>query len=232
MSMPEEINRILTDRISDLLCCPTDQAVANLQREGFGNFPCRIVKTGDVMLDAAFHYKAFSAERSDVIARLGLTNKDFVLCTVHRAENTDDPAALGAILSALNEISREMQVVMPLHPRTRNIIAAGNFGLSFEPIEPVGYFDMIELLSHAKLIMTDSGGLQKEAYFFRKPCVTLREETEWVELVEAGGNVLAGADRERIVSCYLDMYRKHINFSINLYGTGKASRQIIEEILR
>ncbi len=230
MSMPEEINRILTDRISDLLSCPTDQAVANLQREGFGNFPCRIVKTGDVMLDAALHYKAFSAERSDVIARLGLADRDFVLCTVHRAENTDDPGALGGILSALNDISREMPVVMPLHPRTRKIIEAGNFEMSFEPIEPVGYFDMIELMSHAKLVMTDSGGLQKEAFFFKKPCVTLREETEWVELVEAGVNVLAGASRADILRCAHEVMAKEISFDQNFYGIGSAASEIISSI--
>jgi len=232
MRMPEEINRILTDRISDILCCPTEQAVANLKQEGFGNFPCRIVKTGDVMLDAALYYKTYSAQRSDVIARLGLIDNEFVLCTVHRAENTDDPAALGAILSALNDISREMSIVLPLHPRTRKIIAANRFELAFDPIEPVGYFDLIELLSRTRLVMTDSGGLQKEAYFFKKPCVTLREETEWVELIDSGCNVISGTKREQVVSCFKRMREIKCNFSLGYYGSGKAGQVIVAEMMR
>ncbi len=133
-------------------------------------------------------------------------------------------------LSALNEIARKMPVVMPLHPRTRKIIAAGNFGLAFEPIEPVGYFDMIELLSHAKLVMTYSGGLQKEAFFFKKPCVTLREETEWVELVEAGVNVLACEDPEKILGAFRIMREALIDYSVNLYGDGKASEKIVSSL--
>ncbi len=232
MCMPEEVNRVVTDRISDLLCCPTEQAVANLKHEGFGNFACRIVKTGDVMLDAALYYKTYSAQRSDVIARLGLFDSEFVLCTVHRAENTDDPAALGAILSALNDISREMSIVLPLHPRTRKIITANGFELAFDPIEPVGYFDMIELLSRTRLVMTDSGGLQKEAFFFKKPCVTLREETEWVELIDSGCNVISGTKREQVVSCFKRMRDIKCNFSLGYYGSGKAGQVIVAEMMR
>jgi len=231
MQMPEEINRILTDRISDILCCPTDTAVENLKREGFGSVPCRVVKTGDVMQDAAIYYRSVAAERSAIISRLALDHKPFVLCTIHRAENTDDPERLAAIVSALNRISQDMKVVMPLHPRTRKIIAENRLEMLFEPIEPVGYFDMIELLSHTRLVMTDSGGLQKEAYFFAKPCVTLRDETEWIELVEHGINILAGADRERILQAVDEMRRKQLDFSAELYGKGEASCQIVTEIL-
>jgi UDP-GlcNAc3NAcA epimerase len=231
MRMPEEVNRILTDRISDLLCCPTEQAIDNLSLEGFGSFPGTIVKTGDVMLDAALYYKTISAERSDVIARLGLADKGFVLCTVHRAENTDNSAALEGIVSALNEISCEVPIIMPLHPRTKKIIAANCIKLAFEPIDPVGYFDIIELLTHTSLVMTDSGGLQKEAYYFRKPCVTLREETEWVELVEAGANMLAGSNYSEILRLTHEMLKHKKLFDQKFYGSGTASCEIVRAIL-
>jgi UDP-GlcNAc3NAcA epimerase len=227
MQMPEEINRILTDRISDILFCPTDAAIANLEHEGFNNFSVEIIKSGDVMQDAAIYYSAFSAEKSNVIESQGLAGKDFVLCTIHRAENTDDPVRLGGIIEALNSIASKMKVVLPLHPRTRNIIAASGKALAFDPIDPVGYFDMIELLKHTKLVMTDSGGLQKEAFFFEKPCVTLRDETEWVELVKADVNKLAGADTARIVLQSENMMERQHTFSSLFYGNGKAADAII-----
>lgn len=231
MAMPEEINRILTDRISDLLCCPTETAVKNLQNEGFHSFPCQVVKTGDVMLDAVMHYKGVSAERSTVFKRLGLTGKDFVLCTVHSAENTDDPAVLASIIEALNEISQEIQVIMPLHPRTRRFIAENDLQLAFQPIDAVGYLDMIELLSNTRLFLTDSGGLQKEACFFGRPCVTLRDETEWTELVESGCNYLAGTSTVSIVSAFREMLMKTCAFDQLLYGNGTAATQIISHLM-
>ncbi len=231
MQMPEEINRILTDRISDILCCPTDTAVENLRREGFDSFPCRVIKTGDVMQDAALFYAKRAAERSNVIQRLSLYSRRFALCTVHRAENTDDPQRLSSILGALNDISGEMRVVLPLHPRTRKIIAEQGLSLSFDPIEPVGYFDMVELLRHCSIVLTDSGGVQKEAFFFAKPCVTLREETEWVELVECGFNLLAGASSTRILASFNEMLEKQIDFSLNLYGNGTAVRKIVSALM-
>lgn len=230
MRMPEEINRILTDRISDLLCCPTDQAVSNLQQEGFDNFPCQIVKTGDVMLDAALYYKTSSSERSMVMERLELKGREFLLCTVHRAENTDDPAALASIIEALNDIAHKLPVIVPLHPRTRKIITALRLATEFTVIDPVGYFDMLELLKHAKLVMTDSGGLQKEAYFFGKPCVTLRRETEWVELVESGCNLLTSEDRGSILAGFEHMMLCSADFSTKLYGNGDASVRIVKTL--
>jgi UDP-GlcNAc3NAcA epimerase len=227
MEMPEEINRILTDRISDILCCPTDHAIENLRNEGFDHFPCTIAKTGDVMQDAAMYYSTLSPARSDIIMRLGLTNNGFALCTIHRAENTDDRTRLVAIVEALNRIASETRLVLPLHPRTRKIMDGLGLKLVFTPIDPVGYFDMLELLKGAKIVLTDSGGVQKEAFFFAKPCVTIRDETEWVELVAGGYNQLAGADSDRIVSAYQEMSQLQFNDLKDLYGSGRASAQIV-----
>ncbi len=194
MDMPEEINRILTDRVSHLLFCPTDAAVKNLHREGYANFDCDIVKSGDVMQDGAIFYKKLAVKPGINVS------DDFVLCTVHRAENTDNPVRLEAIFTALSEIGTEKQVILPLHPRTKKMIeglAAIDTG-RLTLIEPVGYLEMVWLIDHCDLVITDSGGLQKEAFFFKKACVTLRDETEWVELVDNGFNVLVGADKEKI----------------------------------
>lgn len=228
--MPEEINRVLTDRISDILCCPTDKAIDNLKKEGFSNFTSKIVKTGDVMQDAAMFYTRFSTEKSTIIQSLGLRDKAFVLCTVHRAENTDNPHQMRRIIKALNEIYRKMTVIFPLHPRTRKILANLNEKLNFEPVEPVGYFDMLELLKGTKIVLTDSGGMQKEAYFFRKPCVTLRNETEWVELVERGCNCLAGSSTETILSTFDSMLQYEFAVDDDLYGGGNASSKVIQSL--
>lgn len=234
MKMPEEINRVLTDRISDLLCCPTDKAVDNLKREGFEHLPCQVVRTGDVMQDAAQHYREISATRSHLIHKLKLAGNDFLLCTIHRAENTDDLERLTSIIEALNEIALELRVIFPIHPRTKKIIDSLNLELKTENlklIEPVSYFDMIELLKHTRIVLTDSGGLQKEAFFFAKPCVTLRDETEWVELVDKGFNRLGGAKKDKIINAYNEMKGKQLDFHLNLYGNGKASNNIIKAIM-
>jgi len=233
MKMPEEINRILTDRISDILCCPTDKAVDNLKQEGFGHFPCKIIKTGDVMQDTVRYYGEISATRSDIIRKLNLAGENFVLCTIHRAENTDDTGRLTNILSALNEIASETKVILPLHPRTKKIIDSFNLKLETENLKltnPVGYFDMIELLKYTRMVLTDSGGVQKEAFFFAKPCITLRDETEWVELVDKGFNRLAGAEKEKILNVYHEMKDKEIDFHVDLYGNGQAGKNIINTI--
>ena len=231
MMMPEEINRILTDRISSLLFCPTDAAIDNLKKEGFDHYGIKIVKNGDVMQDAAIFYAARSAEKSKVIASLGV-EEGFVLATIHRQENTDDPAKLRAIVDGLNIINQERRVIVPLHPRTRGILAAQGIVPEFTIIEPVGYFDMVELLKHCALVVTDSGGVQKEAFFFGKPCVTAREQTEWVELVEHGFNTLVGSDTEKLVDAYRRSMQRRYNFSIDLYGNGKASAVVAQEIER
>ncbi len=230
MEMPEEINRILTDRISSLLFCPTTTAVNNLHNEGFNRFSSQIEQVGDVMYDAALFYAQKSASHSPIIEKLGLKNSGFVLLTLHRQENTDDVNRLKEIVSALNTIHHEYPVVLPLHPRTRKIMEQRGIKPHFMPIEPVSYFDMLELLKHCKLVMTDSGGLQKEAYFFKKNCVTLRDQTEWIELVEGGYNLLAGAREEEIVEAFGKMLETQNPFEESLYGDGDASGKIIRII--
>lgn len=233
MMMPEEINRILTDRISDVLCCPTDKAVQNLDMEGFRSVQYIIEKTGDVMQDAALFYGKISGEKSRIIEKLKLSSTHFVLCTVHRAENTDDLKRLNSICEALNRIAKQYTVVLPLHPRTAKIVEANKISLDAMVVPPVGYFDMIELLKMTKLVLTDSGGLQKEAFFFSKPCVTLREETEWVELVENDCNSLAGAATEQVLNCFNKMIDKNIGDNhLKLYGNGNASRNVVAVIER
>ena len=226
MQMPEEVNRILTDRVSSVLCCPTRTALANLRREGYEGFGCRIELTGDVMQDAARYYAEKSAGRATAMKRLRLDGKRFALCTIHRAENTDDGARLTSILGAIDIVAAEMPVVLPLHPRTRAVMERVGLGTAALAIEPVGYFDMLQLLTRCAIVLTDSGGLQKEAFFFRKPCVTLRDETEWLELVEGGFNIVAGADCERIIGAYRRMLGSRPDFNQDLYGSGRASERI------
>ncbi|MFN8208912.1 MAG: UDP-N-acetylglucosamine 2-epimerase (non-hydrolyzing) [Bacteroidales bacterium] len=226
LAMPEEINRILTDRISDLLFCPTDTAVNNLALEGFENFPAQVIRTGDVMLDAALHFSSVAEKKTTILSELGLSGKPFVLATVHRQENTDDPERLRNIVSALNTIHREVPVVLPLHPRTRKILANMNLSCEARIIDPVGYLEMISLMNHASLVITDSGGVQKEAFFFQKKCITLRDETEWTELVEHGFNFLTGADENTILQTWKKIRELSPDFSIPLYGDGRASFEI------
>ena len=230
MEMPEEINRILTDRISNALFCPTDTAVNNLMREGFDNMPIQIIKNGDVMQDAAMYYADKAQLKSDIIRKAGL-NK-FVLATIHRQENTDNPENLKNIIEGLNAIHKEIPVVVPMHPRTRNILAQNYQLPDFTIIDPVGYFDMIMLLKSCEMVITDSGGVQKEAFFFAKHCITLREQTEWVELVENGFNLLVGSDIDKLRDAF-DLFRtKKSDFSINLYGNGKAAEMAAAEIFK
>ena len=230
MAMPEEINRILTDRISNLLFCPTDTAVQNLKREGFDSYQVQIVKNGDVMQDAALYYAQKAQEKSRIISQLGLT--DFVLATIHRQENTDDPVKLQAIISGLNNINKMVQVVVPLHPRTRNILQQMNLKPSFTIIDPVGYFDMIMLLKHCKLVVTDSGGVQKEAFFFGKHCITLREQTEWIELVEHGFNRIVGTNTDLLQEAFQYFSSKQSDFAVDLYGNGRAAEVAVAEIIK
>jgi len=231
MQMPEEINRILTDRISTLLCCPTDASIQNLKAEGFDNFQCKIVKTGDLMEDAARYYAKIASDKSNLLERLKLNSNKYVLGTIHRAENTDNPENLRNMIQALEMINIEMPVVVPLHPRTKKIIQELKIPVSFTIIEPVGYFDMINLIQHSALIITDSGGLQKEAFFFRKFCITTREQTEWVELVENGYNFIAGTDVKKIIDFYKQVINKEFPLALNLYGNGNASHAICQAIL-
>ena len=205
LKMPEEINRILTDRISDLLFCPTDQAVENLKQEGFENFDCKIIKVGDVMQDAALFYVNKAQKPKEQIP------ERFILCTIHRAENTDDPFRLQSIFNTLEEISSQTNVVLPMHPRTKNKLI--NLGYNFNQskivfIDPVGYLEMVWMLKNCEWVMTDSGGLQKEAFFFKKQCITLRDETEWVELAELGFNRLTGTNNDQIFAAISEIKKQ------------------------
>lgn len=229
MRMPEEINRILTDRISSLLLCPTDAAIKNLEKEGFAYFPIKIVKNGDVMQDAAMYYAQKAEEKSTIISQYNL--KKFVLATIHRQENTDNPQNLQGIVTALNKIHTKIPVIVPIHPRTRNILKERNIVVEFQIIEPVGYFDMIMLLKNCEIVITDSGGVQKEAFFFEKNCITMREETEWIELVENEFNIITGSNAEKIFNAFEHSITKKSDFSINLYGNGKASEIAVKEIM-
>ena len=223
MKMPEEVNRILTDRVSDILFCPTQTAIDNLSNEGFDNFDCKIVNSGDVMQDGALFYKSLAKKPDFNIAN------NYILSTIHRAENTDDIERLTSITQALNKINEDKQVIVPLHPRTKKIIKEHNISVEFTVIEPVGYLVMVWLIDNCDMVMTDSGGLQKEAFFFKKPCITLRDETEWVELVKNRFNVLAGAREEKILELYTN-FEFNDDFNMDLYGHGQASAQIIQAL--
>jgi len=228
--MPEEVNRVLTDHVSDLLFAPTEGAMANLIGEGIDR--AKIHVTGDVMLDAVIRFEPlFAKQREDVLSTLGVEPRTYFVATIHRAENTDDPIRLGAITAALETIAVGIgPVVWPVHPRTRTKLAASGLELNHvQLIEPIGYLEMQALLGEARGALTDSGGLQKEAAFHGLPTITLRDETEWTETVEAGVNVLAGADPERIVASARNAsgrFRPPPGF-----GRGDAARIIASAIL-
>ena len=214
--MPEEINRVLTDHVSELLFCPTTTAVDNLQAEGIED-GVRLI--GDVMFDATIFAKSLARERSTIVDEAGLEDGAYVLLTLHRAENTDDPERLAALCRFIETEANGRPVVFPVHPRTRQAFARhGLKPTDVTMIEPVGYVDMHRLLAGAALVMTDSGGLQKEAYFHRVPCLTLRDETEWVETIEAGWNRLWSAED------YLPRR------DIDAYGDGTAGAKIVQVI--
>lgn len=236
--MPEEVNRVLADHVSALLFCPTAQAAENLAKEGVAlDVPVRnasadtpaVLEVGDVMKDAIEQNVRRAAERPHVASRLGI-GSGYAVATVHRAENTDDPTRLHDIFRAFGDVARDLPVVAPLHPRTRHALSASNV-CAFSPdvnlVDPLSYLDMLQLVSQARLVLTDSGGLQKEAYLLGVPCVTLRDETEWVELVEAGWNRLAGADRERIVSAARSALETGRRRAASLYGDGHAAERIV-----
>lgn len=227
MKMPEEINRILTDRISDILFCPTEGAIQNLRNEGFDHFNCNIVNSGDVMYDVALYYRKISANHSTIVSDLNLSEKPFILATLHRQENTDDLVRLGSIVSAFNKLSSEYNIVLPVHPRTRKIIERENIKLNFNLIDPVGYFDIIELLKNCKFVVSDSGGLQKEAFFFEKNCLVIRDETEWTELVKLGFNFIVGANEQKIMESVKYIEKQQPVFDAKPYGNGDAAEKIV-----
>ena len=212
--MPEELNRVLVDHLSALLFCPTFEAVANLKREGI---TAGVHHTGDVMFDATLYARDAALQQSDILTRLNLTPGEYALSTIHRSENTDDESRLRAVLEHVREVAGDKTVVLPLHPRTRQVLA--RFGIATEGlclVEPLGYFDMHRLLSAAAMVLTDSGGVQKEAYFHRVPCVTLRDDTEWTETLSAGWNRL-----------WTQPHYATPRIDIPEYGDGHAGAQMV-----
>lgn len=230
MKMPEEVNRILTDRVATWLFTPTDDASRHLHEEGVAS--ASIHQVGDVMYDVALHHGKRAAARSEnALARLGLEKGKFILATIHRAENTDHPARIVSIMQALAEVGSQMPVILPLHPRTRSVLEkAGRLEALSQQIrfiEPLGYLDMVELEQSAVLIATDSGGVQKEAFFHKVPCVTLRDETEWTELVTSGWNHLTPpTDKDAIVTAIHGALGTQ-GEDVQPYGEGDAAAQIV-----
>ncbi len=238
--MPEEINRVVADHISDLLLAPTLTAIENLDREGLSK---KAILTGDIMYDAVLFNRELADRRSDVLERLVLAPRSYGVVTVHRAENTDDEERLAKLLTAFNDVAtRRLPLVFPMHPRTAKLVSSRFPDWSPDPrlhiIEPVGYLDMLRLVSHARLTLTDSGGLQKEAFFLGCPCITLREETEWVETINANGNILTGVESGRIreaVSIWegrLDAGKADFSTEVDgLFGDGSAADRIRDALL-
>lgn len=249
MAMPEEVNRIVCDQLSSILFPPTETGMRNLMEEGFlkskarfkNGMDRRVVNSGDVMYDNSLYFSELAEQRIDIIQRLGLTKGRYVLATVHRDNNTDDPKRLTEIFRAFIDISdqNETDIVLPLHPRTaklmeknleekvyRNLIASPLIKM----IPPASFLEMVMLEKHAKLVMTDSGGVQKEAFFFERPCVILRHETEWTEIVDYGAGIIADADYRRIMEGYQTLVGQKVTFP-RMFGDGKAAEHILKAIV-
>jgi UDP-GlcNAc3NAcA epimerase len=224
--MPEEINRILTDHVSDLLLCPSQSAVDNLENEGITS---GVHLVGDVMSDALNYAAKYASQQSMILRDLKLEEKGFLVATVHRAENTDAPERLRAILDAFNALDEP--VLFPVHPRTRNALQQVKYTLAphVQLIEPLGYLDMVRLMQAARMILTDSGGMQKEAYWLGVPCVTLRDETEWLETVQAGWNILVGSDTAQIVAAIREWRASQEH--PQLYGDGQVAMRVVRALI-
>lgn len=228
-SMPEELNRITVDHLSDLLFCPTETSVRNLRAEGLGD---RFVLIGDVMYDAMRMFSP-AARRTSILDRLGLTDASYLVATIHRAGTVDDPMLLRQVFSALEILTQSLPVIVPLHPRTKH--AAEQTGLRFSKItvvEPLPYLDMLGLLLGCRAVLTDSGGLQKEAYLAGKLCLTIRNETEWIETVECGANILCGLNPETIIGRVkeIDTLLAGARFGLEFYGRGEAADHAVRAI--
>ncbi|OGV34327.1 MAG: UDP-N-acetylglucosamine 2-epimerase [Lentisphaerae bacterium GWF2_45_14] len=229
--MPEEINRVVSDHISDINFCSTLPAVKNLENEGRGQ---TAILVGDVMYDCALKFSDAAEKNCDPFSKFAIRKNNYILMTCHRPANTDSRENLSQIVHAANDISEICPVLYPIHPRTKKYIA--EYGLSFSQnvkiVSPLSYFDMLLAERYAKLILTDSGGIQKEAFFYQVPCVTMREETEWVETVEMGWNVITGADYGKIMSCVKAFLSKKPPYpSVKPYGNGDASEKIVKHLL-
>lgn len=246
--MPEEVNRVLTDHLSDLLLCPTDGAIRNLTQEGIHGSDVNVINVGDVMLDSALFFAqaarppAFFANGNNaelLPESVGEENssksgsRSFILSTLHRAENTDDPERLGNLVQGLNEIHDSIApVVLPLHPRTREALSRARITLNVRAIDPVGYMEMLWMLQRCGLVITDSGGLQKEAFFFDRFCVTMRDQTEWTELLDIGANILVGADKEKLIRQSALCYGRSPDKKVAPYGDGDAAKRIVQCLLQ
>ena len=247
-SMPEEINRIVCDHCSTLLFTPTKAGLENLKREGFpidnvGPYTIdnpKVYHCGDIMYDNSLYFADIAEEKTDIIQRLELAGKPFILATIHRDSNTDNPERLSAIFRSIIQLSKECQVVLPLHPRTAKLIKTNlSEGLqkqifnspNIKLIPPVSFLEMIALERHAQLVMTDSGGVQKEAYFFKKPGIILRPETEWVEIVETGNAILADADETRIMQAWQHFKGNPPTVFPEIFGDGHAAKFMLEQML-
>lgn len=249
-AMPEEINRIMCDHVSTLLFSPTKTGYINLQNEGFKtdnikpynvNNP-KIYHSGDVMYDNSLYFSEIAEQKSDILTRSKLEKNKFILATIHRNNNTDEPERLNALFKALYKISEEndTDIVLPLHPRTAKLLQHNlnpelytrvTSSKHIKLIEPVSFLEMIVLEKNCNMVMTDSGGVQKEAFYFKKPCVILRPETEWVELVECGSAIIADADEAKILKGYEALiHNKHLQYP-EFYGNGKAAEFICEEMI-
>jgi UDP-GlcNAc3NAcA epimerase len=244
-SMPEEINRITCDHCSTLLFSPTNQGISNLIKEGFSatthskasiDHPL-VFKTGDIMFDNSMYFSSIANEKQGMLEKLQLTPGGFILCTIHRDSNTDNPEHLNQIIRGLLQIQRisNQAIVLPLHPRTRkkmtellDPVLAEEFQLNpgIQVIDPAGFLDMISLESTCSLVITDSGGVQKEAFFFKKPCIILREQTEWVEIVENGNAILVGSSEEKLIEAYHQLTTKKDYTYPPFFGDGHASEEI------
>ncbi|OPY62531.1 MAG: UDP-2,3-diacetamido-2,3-dideoxy-D-glucuronate 2-epimerase [Pelotomaculum sp. PtaU1.Bin065] len=228
--MPEEINRVLTDHVSTLLFCPTVTAVQNLEREEITK---GVYNVGDVMYDCMLYYKN-KVEGTPTLNLLRLKPKYFILVTIHRAENTDNLEVLSELLYGLDEISVHMTVIIPLHPRTRKELKKINITLkdNVRFIEPLSYLQMIEMENNASIIVTDSGGVQREAYFLGTPCLTIRNETEWIETLQNGLNILCGTSKEAIVSAFNNIVKRKIEGNkIDFFGNGRASELVLSKLI-
>ena len=244
MSMPEEVNRIVCDQLASICFAPTQTAVDNLRHEGFmdsratfkGGKHRRVCNCGDVMYDNSIYFASMAHQHSSIIQDLGLTPYNFILATIHRDNNTDTPERLNAILQALTDLSEQdhIPVVLPLHPRTRKIIenspSTVNLPESIRIVPPASFFEIIMLEQNARIVMTDSGGVQKEAFFFEKPCVILRPETEWVEIVDHGAGIIADADYQQIITAYHRLVDHPVHFP-KLFGDAHAAEKILQTII-
>ena len=249
MTMPEEVNRIVCDQLSSICFSPTQTGIDNLKREGFLDSPAKfknekgrlVVNSGDVMYDNSMYFASLAEQKTDILSKLGVKTNDFILTTIHRPNNTDDPERLTSIISALLSITERdgITLVLPLHPRTRNLLDKNLEQSVYENlissplvkiIPPASFFEIIMLEKNARIVMTDSGGVQKESFFFERPCVILRPETEWTEIVEYGAGVIVDADYQRIIEGYDKFVGKQVSFP-KLFGDANAAKHILDTIL-